>query len=75
MIRKPHPGVGTTRSPMGDFMFSSPKAIPMPCTMLKPTVPYRVYWVIFFRPWLSCFSSFSLGTTTAKSCRIIEALI
>ncbi len=48
--RKAHPGSMTTNSPPGPVICSSPTLMPNPWIRLKRTVPYRVYWVIFFRP-------------------------
>ena len=54
-------------------MLSRPMAMPRPWIAARPTVPKRVYWVIFFRPASPSFCSFSrAGTTTAKSCRMME---
>jgi len=57
-------------------MFSSPMAMPVPCMTESRTVPYLVYWMIFLRPCSPSFESFSkVGTTTVRSCRMIEALM
>ena len=50
--------------------------MPSDWTIDKRIVPYRVYWVIFFRPASPSFESrSSAGITTTSSCRMIEAEI
>ncbi|OPY60139.1 MAG: hypothetical protein A4E62_03218 [Syntrophorhabdus sp. PtaU1.Bin002] len=68
MSRKLHPGLYTTSSPAAPLICSRPTAIPKPCIRLIMTVPYLVYWVIFFLPASPSLESFSsVGTTTVKS--------
>ena len=76
MILNSHPGLITMGAPPGEVMLSSPTLIPNPCMMLRTTVPYRVYWVIFFLPCSPSFDNRSrCGITTVNNCKIIEALI
>ncbi len=66
--RKPQPGAATTPWASLTLSDSSQYAIAIPCTSESPTVPYRVYWLIFFRPCSpSLLSRSSGGTTTVRS--------
>ena len=48
--------------------------MPSDWTRDSPTVPYRVYWVIFFRPASPSLASRSrVGITTVSSWRMIDA--
>ena len=50
--------------------------MPVDCRMARPTVRYRVYWVILFCPDCpSCRSVSSRGITTARSCRMMLAVM
>ena len=50
--------------------------MPVDCRMARPTVRYRVYWVILAWPdWPSCCSVSSRGMTTASSCRMMLAVM
>ena len=55
-------------------MLSSPIAMNSDWNAERTMVPYRVYCVIFLRPASPSFASrSSAGTTTVRSCRMIEA--
>jgi len=72
--RKPHPGCGTSAVPFGSFMLSSPMAMKSDWKAERAIVPYRVYWVIFFRPASPSLARRSrAGTTTVRSWRMIDA--
>ena len=50
--------------------------MPVDCRMARPTVRYRVYWVILFWPDCpSCRSVSRRGITTAESCRMMLAVM
>ena len=50
--------------------------IPVDCMIARPTVRYRVYWVILACPaWPSCRSVSSRGMTTASNCRMMLAVM
>ena len=50
--------------------------MPKDCISARPTVRYRVHWVILRRPSSPSFCSFSsVGTTTVNSCRMIDAVM
>src|SRR3954447_24900647 len=50
--------------------------MPVACRMARPTVMYRVHWVIFFWPTAPCFCHCSIrGMTTASSCMMIELVM
>ncbi len=50
--------------------------MPVDCRMARPTVRYRVYWVILACPaWPSWRSVSSRGMTTARSCRMMLAVM
>ena len=73
---KDQPGKSTMASPAGPFIDSSPMPIIVPCTRLKTTVKYLVYWVMVFLPDSPSFESRSrCGTTTVSSCNMMDALI
>src|ERR1019366_2637221 len=50
--------------------------MPVDCRMARPTVRYLVYWVIFAWPdWPSWRSVSRRGMTTARSCRMMLAVM
>ena len=66
----------TRGRPLGAVVDHSQRAMPLPWTTERTTVPYRVYCVIFRRPSSPSFESFSRnGQTTVRSCRMIDAVM
>ena len=52
------------------------ETIAVDCSTARPTVRYRVYWVILAWPaWPSCRSVSRRGMTTASSCRMMLAVM